>query len=36
VGRIDEVKPVAQVIEETVRDFEATAVRLGRFARACE
>ena len=32
VGRIDAVKPVAEIIAETVRGFEATAMRLGRFA----
>jgi enoyl-[acyl-carrier protein] reductase II len=34
VGRIDEVKPVATIIDETVRDFAATAAKLGGFARA--
>jgi enoyl-[acyl-carrier protein] reductase II len=29
VGRIDEVKPVAQIIAETVAGFRATAARLG-------
>ena len=29
-GRIDEVKPVAQVIAETVAEFEATVKEMGR------
>ena len=29
-GRIDEVKPVAQVIAETVAEFEQVATRMGR------
>jgi enoyl-[acyl-carrier protein] reductase II len=29
-GRIDEVKPVAQVIQETVAEFEEVATRMGR------
>ncbi|HEV7735576.1 MAG TPA: nitronate monooxygenase [Candidatus Binatia bacterium] len=32
VGRIDAVKPVAQIIAETVADFRATIARLGRYA----
>src|SRR5262249_24060228 len=31
MGRIDEVKPVARVIEETVAEFYDVAARLGRF-----
>ena len=31
VGRIDEVKPVAQVIAETMAEFYETAARLARF-----
>src|SRR5262245_61523339 len=31
MGRIDEVKPVAQVIEETMAEFYDVAARLGRF-----
>jgi enoyl-[acyl-carrier protein] reductase II len=31
VGRIDAVKPVAGIIEETVRDFRTTVARLQRF-----
>jgi enoyl-[acyl-carrier protein] reductase II len=32
VGRIDEVKPVAQIIAETVAGFRATAAAMQRFA----
>ncbi len=31
VGRIDAVKPVAQVLEETMAEFYDVAARLGRF-----
>jgi enoyl-[acyl-carrier protein] reductase II len=31
VGRIDEVKPVATIIDETVREFRATVAGLTRF-----
>ena len=31
VGRIDEVKPVAQVIDETMTEFYETAAHLARF-----
>ena len=31
VGRIDEVKPVAEIIAETMAEFYETAAHLGRF-----
>jgi len=31
MGRIDEVKPVARVLEETMTEFYDVAARLGRF-----
>ena len=34
VGRIDEVKPVATIVEDTMREFRAAAARLGGFASA--
>jgi len=34
VGRIDAVRPVAEILHETVREFQAAAARLGRFGHA--
>lgn len=34
VGRIQSVQPVAEIIQQTVRDFRSTGDRLGRHARA--